>query len=280
MLSRLLSRLDVINVNSLSTFISSRVAGLAACVVALAWSSPVQAQLEVSDPRATRAALATRASAIETSMSSASSDKERTRLRFELDSIKSRLTNGDFVVGDQFVITLVWDSVSADTASVRADHLVSVRRVPDFSAKGVLRSELTEALNTHVSRYLKNAIVRTNVFMRVAVVGAVANPGFYSLSPDRPLSELLMRAGGPAAQAKLDELEVKRSGRVILTRKASKRALLEGRTMEQIGMKPGDEVVVPQSRRFNWQQIIQVLFIFSSLFFAFIQFIQWYYREE
>lgn len=251
-----------------------------AFLMSLSFSTLVGAQTSASDPRASRTTLAARASQLEAQIPSEKAEKNKATLLAELAEIRSRLTDGDFKVGDLFVITLQWETLTSDTASVREGLLVSVKTLPDFSVRGVLRSELTEQLNAHVSRFLKNATVRTNVLMRISVVGAVGRPGYYNTSQDRPISELLMLAGGPVAQAKLDELEIRRAGKTVLTRKNSKRAILEGRTLEQLGVQSGDEVVIPITRKFNWQQIIQVLLVFSTLVFSFLQFIQWYYGRQ
>lgn len=243
-------------------------------------STLLHAQATISEPRASRTTLAARASQLESQIPAEKSEKNKARLSAELTEIKSRLADGDFKVGDLFVITLQWETLTSDTASVREGLLVSVKTLPDFSVKGVLRSELTEQLNAHVSRFLKNATVRTNVLMRISIVGAAMRPGFYNTSQDRPISELLMLAGGPAAQAKLDELEIRRAGKTILARKDSKRALLDGRTLEQLGIQSGDEVVIPVTRKINWQQVIQVFLVISTLLFSFLQFIQWYYGRQ
>ena len=61
---------------------------------------------------------------------------------------------------------------------------------------------------------------------------------------------------------------------------AQAEAAVHGSTIEQVQMRSGDEVVVPMKRKANWQSIIQLLFVASSLFFAFIQFMQWYYSRQ
>lgn len=243
-------------------------------------SNLLAAQAPVSDSRASRTTLAARAAQLEAQIPAEKSEKNRERMKAELAELNTRLTDGDFSVGDLFVITLQWESVTSDTASVRDGMLVSVRTLPDFSVKGVLRSELTDRLNAHVSRYLKNATVRTNVLVRVSVVGAVTRPGFYNTSPDRPVSEMLMLAGGPAPQAKLDELEIRRAGKLLLSRKDSKAAILEGRTLEQLGLQSGDQVMIPIKKKVNWTQILQLFLVLSTLLFSFLQFIQWYYGRQ
>jgi protein involved in polysaccharide export with SLBB domain len=135
-------------------------------------------------------------------------------------------------------------------------------------------------MSRHVARFLRNTTVRTNVLTRVAVLGAVRLPGFYYVSPDRPISDLLMVAGGPSAEANLNELEVLRSQRVLVNAKDSKRLIKEGRTLEQLDLQSGDEVRIPVKRKANWGTIIQLLFVATSLFFGFLQFLMWYYNRQ
>lgn len=156
----------------------------------------------------------------------------------------------------------------------------SIFDLPDLSVKGVLRSELGERLSSHVARYLRNATVRVNVLTRVGIFGAVQVPAYYYASPDRPVSELVTLAGGARADANLNQLEIERGGRKILSSKESKTALKSGRTLEQLDVQSGDDVRIPAKRKINWQVVIQLFFIVSSLFFAFIQFIQWYYGRD
>lgn len=248
------------------------------CIVAMASVVDAQDAPLAGPQRATRAELTSLAAGLEQRMQANPRDRER--LQSELLAIRKRLQDGDFRVGDQFVVTTRTDAVRADTASVRDSLLVAIANLPDVSLQGVLRSELNEKLSAHVARFLRDASVRTNVLTRVQIVGAVARPGFYYASPDRPITELLQLAGGAGPDAKLDEMEVSRSGRKLLSAKDSKRPLKEGRTLEQLDVQSGDEIRVPAKRRINWQALLSVLGIVTTLFFAVIQFIRLYYESQ
>lgn len=243
---------------------------------------PAQAAPMAGAQRATREELATRASELERQLASGSlkGDKQN-RARAELASIQLRLSQGDFKVGDRFVLTFRQDSVRTDTASVRDSLKVSLLALPDLSLGGVLRSELDEKLNAHVSRYLKNASVRSSVLTRIAILGAVRSPGYYYAPPDRPITDLVMLASGPADKANLAELEITRGATVTLKSKDSKRAIKDGRTLEQLDVQSGDEIRIPVKRgRPSLQSIVQILFVVSSLLFALLQFVQWYYDRQ
>lgn len=230
--------------------------------------------------RAARSELAARLQQLEGLITAAGKADQRSKLQAEQAAIRARLESGDFKVGDRFVMTVRFDSVRVDTASVRDSLVVSILNLPDLRLQGVLRSELDEKLNQHVARYIRNASVRSNVLTRIAVLGAVRAPGFYYASPDRPVSDLLMLAGGPAPEANLSRFELRR-GTVTLVGGKKSRALIEsGKTLEQLDVQSGDEFRIPTKRKMNWGLVIQLFFIASSLFFAVFQFLQWYYGRE
>lgn len=231
--------------------------------------------------RATRADLAARVAQLEQQVSSGQlKGKDAEQAKKDIVAIQGRLSAGDFQVGDRFVITARMDSIRADTASVRDSLKVSVLNLPDLSISGVLRSELDERLNAHVARYVRNVTIRTNVLTRVAVLGAVRMPGFYYASPDRPVSDMVMLAGGPAPQANLDQFEVYRARTRLLGTKESRNAVRSGATLEQLDIRSGDEFRIPEKRKINWQMVLQLFLILSSLLFAVVNFLKWYYDRQ
>lgn len=250
-------------------------------VLALVAATSAGAQASVGGQSATRSVLSARADSLESQLTAGDlRGKARDGARAEVAALRARLSAGDFQVGDRFVLTIESDNIVRDTALVRDGLSVAVPTLPDASLQGVLRAELTEHMAAHVGRYLKNATVRTLPLTRISVVGASMRPGLYFLPPDRPLGEVIMVSGGGAANASQNSLEVRRGGRVILSKRASKRALSEGRTLEELGIQSGDEIRVPTTRRINWSMVLQIMFIASSLLFAYLQFLQWYYRDD
>lgn len=232
--------------------------------------------------QATRAALAQRVTADETELANPKTKAfRRKQLTEELATIKDRLDNGDFRTGDLVVVTVSTAETGAkvDTATVRETGMISISSLPDVSVKGALRSELLERVTQHVLKYIKFPQVRVNFTTRVTILGAVAKPGTYNVSPDRQVTELVALAGGGTMAAKLDQFELRRGGKVILSAKDSKKALVEGRTLEQTGVQPGDEVFFEQTKHFNWTQFLQIAGIVSTLSFALISFLQYYYSQ-
>jgi protein involved in polysaccharide export with SLBB domain len=200
--------------------------------------------------------------------------------RFRSSAITTRLTQGDFRVGDRFLLSIQQGDLKVDTASVRDSMWVTIPSLPDFSVVGVLRSELDAKLGAHISRYLKNATVRATVLTRVAILGAVQAPGFYYVSPDRPISDLVMTAGGPAGNANIRKLEIVRGKVVVLASKKSSAALESGKTLEQLDVQSGDEIRVAANRDLNWNVILRLVLVAVGVFFSLLQFLQWYYNRQ
>lgn len=251
---------------------------LALCLVPVTLAA--QSSPAAGAQRAARSELASRLQQLESLIASTGKADQRSKLQAEQTAIRARLENGDFKVGDRFVMTVRFDSVRVDTASVRDSLVVSILNLPDLRLQGVLRSELDEKLNQHVARFIRNASVRSNVLTRIAVLGAVRAPGFYYASPDRPVSDIVMLAGGPAPDANLGRFELRRGTTTLVDGKQSRQLLEAGRTLEQLDVQSGDEFRIPVKRKMNWGLVIQLFFVASSLFFAVFQFLQWYYGRE
>ena len=231
--------------------------------------------------RATRAELTARLERAEATLAGRGVQGDaRVRAMAEVAALRHRLSQGDFRVGDRFVVSLRHDAMRVDTAAVRDSLRVSLFTLPDLSLEGVLRAELDERVTAHVARYLRNFTVRTNPLTRIAILGAVRMPGFYYVSPDRPLSDLVMIAGGPAPDADLDQFEIRRSTTRLIKGKESRRFIKEGRTLEQMDVQSGDEAHVAVKRKANWQTIVQLFFVLSSMIFTAVQFLQWYYNRQ
>lgn len=85
--------------------------------------------------------------------------------------------------------------------------------------------------------------------IRVAVMGAVQRPGSYLIRAKDSLWELVNIAGGPANNADVRKIKVMRGGRTV------SKNLLEGfenaHSLEQLGVRSGDQVIMPTYSRFT-----------------------------
>jgi len=159
--------------------------------------------------------------------------------------IRKRLAEGDFQSGHRILLFVVGDSALSDTFTVRADQKLQLPNLPELSLAGVLDSELQGYLETQLARYIRNPSVRAQALLRVQVTGDVANPGFYSVRTDTPVSDVIMNAGGPSQAAEVRKTELRRGNAVVVKKEGIQSAIRSELTMADIGARPGDELYVP-----------------------------------
>ncbi len=174
--------------------------------------------------------------------------------------LRQRLQNGDFQEGDRIVFAL--RSIAAptlpDTVIVRAGRIVQFPKMDDLSLDGVLRSELNERFTKYMAKYFKDPEVRTTPLLRMGVMGAVARQGYYYVSADLLVNDVIMRSGGPAPNADLAKVEIHRGTDVIWNDQAVRAALTDGLSLDRLHLRAGDEITVPARRNIQWLNIFTV----------------------
>jgi polysaccharide export outer membrane protein len=123
----------------------------------------------------------------------------------------------------------------------------------------VLRTELEPHLQRQIARYVINPTVEAYSLVRVAVAGAVVRPGFYEVRPDAPVSEAVMSAGGLAPGGDVTKMSVRRGGRVLIPEAAVRSALASAATLDDLNIRPGDELRVRERTRRNWADVARTL---------------------
>ena len=176
------------------------------------------------------------------------SSELRAQARREAELIRRRLVEGDFQVGDRIFLQLRGPRFTADTLVVQPDRTIEVGEIGGISLEGLLRSELEPYLREELSRYIREPEVRAESLIRVSVMGQVNRPGFMVLPASMLLEDAIMAAGGPGQGADLDEMTIERSGEEIWEGAALQEALVEGRTLDQLNLRAGDRIQVPQEQ--------------------------------
>lgn len=173
--------------------------------------------------------------------------------------IRARLAQGDFQPGHRILLFVAGDSALSDTFTVRGDQKLQLPNLPEIKLAGVLNSELQGYLQTQLAQYIRNPAVRAQALLRVSVSGDVANPGFYSLPIDTPVSDVIMSAGGPTSSADMNKSVLRRGSAVVVKQGGLQEAFRSELTMSDIGARPGDELYVPSKPSGNrWQKIAAV----------------------
>jgi polysaccharide export outer membrane protein len=230
----------------------TRVALVAAvALLGAALPAPGQAQRsDATDPLglgATRRALEARATRLEeAAQATTRSPAVRADAARDAGTIRQRLAEGDFKVGDRILLVVEGEKELSDTFTVGLGRLLTLPLVGDVPLTGVLRSELQAYLTRRLAQNLRDPLVRAQAFVRLSIQGAVARPGFYGVPAEALLSDAVMVAGGTTQEADMPRLRIERGGKPLWHGKALQQALAEGRTVDEAGLVAGDQYVVPR----------------------------------
>jgi len=179
------------------------------------------------------------------SQSTAYSPRLRAQAANQAAAIDRRLTLGDFQPGDRVFVLIEGEAGFPDTFPVSTARDLTLPVIGTVPLTGVLRSDIEPYLRKYVSTYIRNPIIRAQPLIPLSVIGSVTAPGFYTVPAGMALTQLLSEAKGPNADANLAGMTISREGRIVWEGAALQRAISEGRTLEQLGVRSGDRVLVP-----------------------------------
>jgi hypothetical protein len=257
----------------------ARLAGLVALylVAGSSGSEPLSAQLAIgADPGSavrTRAELEALLAEYELALASpAYSESVKRGIRVEAEHVRSRLTYGDFRVGDRIVLYVQGEPELPDTLTVEPGPQVSLPLMGPIPLAGVLRSEIEPHMREAVSRFIRDPVVRANGLMRLAIIGQIARPGFYTIPAETVLGEALMLAGGPTTASNLGGVRIERGATLLLEGEAVQEAMRNGLTLDQLNLQAGDQIVVPErSSRNVFTSVLAVVGAIGSITFLILR---------
>jgi protein involved in polysaccharide export with SLBB domain len=186
--------------------------------------------------------------------------------------LRNRLQRGDFQEGDRIFVKLLGSIPFNDTITVRAGKILPLPQMDALSLDGVLRSELTGRLSSHLAKFLRDSSVQATPLLRLAVLGAVRLPGYYYTPADVLLSDVIMKAGGPAG-ADLGKMVIRRGSETIWNARDTQTALSDGLSLDRLHLRAGDELYLPaEGGGLNWLLVLELTATIASLLFAFTRF--------
>jgi len=185
-------------------------------------------------------------------------------------SIRQRLRDGDFKVGDRVFVAIVSDVMHSDTLIVRTGRILELPGKITVPLDGVLRSELKDRVTTEVLKYVRAREIEVTPLTRLGVLGEVAHPGFFAFASDTPLSDAIMGAGGPTPLADIERSVIRRGSLVYRSADDTRRAIASGLTLDQFGINAGDELVIGRQRDINSATVIGIVGAAASLLTIFV----------
>ncbi len=158
----------------------------------------------------------------------------------------TRAPQGDFELGDQILLEVEGDSQFTHVFSVGAGPALTLPVIGAIPLSGVRRVDVEAYLGQQLARYMKNPMVHAKVLVRLGVLGEVEHPGYYAVAAGAVVSDALMAAGGPTKDAKFTAARIERGGKGLYEGNAFQDAFARGMTVEGLGLRTGDRIIVPR----------------------------------
>jgi polysaccharide export outer membrane protein len=157
----------------------------------------------------------------------------------------------DYNIGPGDVLRIsVWDEAQLNTdAVVRPDGKISIPLLPELAVSGMTPEAAQHLVADQLTRFVRHpqvTVIVEEIHSRVVyVTGEVQHPGAYPLISPTNVVQMIARAGGPTESARQKEVYVLRQDDSRKVR-VNYRMVLAGKHLEEnIGLHPGDTVVVP-----------------------------------
>lgn len=158
----------------------------------------------------------------------------------------------DYRIGPGDVLRVsVWEEPQITTSAivVRPDGKISIPLVSDARVAGLTPEAAEKLLTDDLAQFVKRprvTVLVEEIHSRIVyVTGEVQHPGAYPLIGPMNVVQLVTRAGGTTEYAKKKDVYVLHQDSSPRT-KINYQAVLEGKHLEEnIGLAPGDTVVVP-----------------------------------
>ena len=151
-----------------------------------------------------------------------------------------------FQVGDRILLVVDGDTTLSDTFTVVAGPAIQLPVIGTVSLAGVPRTGIEDHMRRELARYLKDQVVHARALIRLSIQGAITRPGFYAVPTDLVLADALMVAGGPIQEARVDKMRIQRNGARIWTGAKLQAKIARGATLEELGLRAGDQIDVPR----------------------------------
>jgi len=173
--------------------------------------------------------------------------------------IRTRLQSGDFQEGDRIMWSVPSLRPGFDTLVVRAGKVLQFPGMEDLSLEGVLRSELSARLTTHLAKYLQNPTVRAIPLLRLGVFGRVGRPNYYYMPADIVLPDVIMIAGGVTGDADLNKATIRRGTKTIWSTTDTRTALADGISLDRLSLRANDEIYIPAKAQRSFTTLLPAL---------------------
>ncbi len=164
----------------------------------------------------------------------------------------------DYIIGPSDTLQIhVWENPELSvTIPVRPDGLITIPLVEDVKAVGKSPTVLARDIETELSEYIRtpqvNVIVtsfRGTYRKQIRVVGQAVSPQSLSYQSGMTVLDVMIEVGGLTEFASGNRAKIIRweDGKQVQMRVRLDDLISDGDINENVGMKPGDVLIIPES---------------------------------
>ncbi|HEX9728346.1 MAG TPA: polysaccharide biosynthesis/export family protein [Gemmatimonadales bacterium] len=114
----------------------------------------------------------------------------------------------------------------------------------EFTVRDLTVGDVRDQVRQGLETLFRSPFVTVTPLFRMAVLGHVRNPGLYTVDPTLSVIDVVALAGGPASGGNMSRIRLLRGGSE--TEIDFAQASLRGRTLAEVGVRSGDEIIVPR----------------------------------
>lgn len=140
--------------------------------------------------------------------------------------------------------------------------------VGGFSVHEMTVADLRARIKREFGQLYTQSFVNVTPLFRVSVVGEVVRPGLYSVDATLNIYEVIANAGGTTRYANESAMRLIRNGQQL--RLPLDAASLARATLREIGVRSGDQIVVPRRgwTYESWLLVLQGMSVLLSIYVA------------
>lgn len=193
---------------------------------------------------------------------------------FQIHPVLSQTTNREVLTAGDAVNIQIWqmfDNVSGRSpiSNLSGEYVIDTRGFIFMPFVGLVRvankrpQDVEVLIKEKYKSYLTEPFIYVRPLIRVTLIGAVSRPGSYRVDPQNSFWDLMDNAGGPASTADLRKMFVVRGG--VKSIENLLQAFENAHSLYEVGIKSGDQIVVPPRSTFNLNTILNYASFAASI---------------
>ncbi len=125
---------------------------------------------------------------------------------------------------------------------VNVEGIITYPGIGELNTNDLKLNDLRDSVGTALGNIFNRPFVTVTPLFRMAVLGHIMNPGLYTVDPTMTVFDMIALAGGASPDGDLNKIRLLRDGQAL--RFSFQDNALHGRTLQDLGIRSGDQVFV------------------------------------